>query len=201
MAQNPAVGGDQLSTLNIRLDGASPLLMHSTTGMDPTNPLAREIRALTSKQSKQKTDEDGIEIQRMEFILGLYRNAEGPVIKSDMLLAAIRDGAKQMRQGREITRSVFCFDLDLPLIYDGPKTSEGLWKDKRFVDARSVKLKAARVLRTRPIFTDWALEAELHFDADYLNRDDLCRAIRVAGSRVGIGDYRPIFGRFDVAFL
>ncbi len=188
-------------TLHVRCVGRTALLMHATTGMDVTHPLVKEMRALTKKHASKKTEEDVIEIQRLEFALGIYHDGDRPVISADMVLAAVRDGAKAMRLGKEVERSVFLAEEAVPLEYEGPKSVSALWKNKRFVDSRTVKVGAARVLRTRPKFEAWSLSFALEYDPDHLDRDALERAVVNAGSRVGLGDYRPRYGRFDVEFV
>ncbi len=190
-----------LSEMSVKVTGTSPLLMHSTRGMDTSDPLVRDLKALTSKHAKKKTDEDLLEIQRLEFVLGLYHDGKTPILPADMVLAGVRDGAKAQRLGSEVTRSVFMGVEAVPLEYSGPKDVKALWKDRRFVDVRSVKVGQSRVMRTRPVFNEWAASFVLSFDEDHLDRDALQRAVRTAGERVGFGDYRPRYGRFNVEFV
>lgn len=190
-----------LSKLPVSITGTSPLLMHSTRGMNHADPLVKELRAATKKHASKKTDDDHEEIQRLEFALGMYHDAElGPYIPSEVLLATIRDGAKAQKLGKEVIRSVFLMEEKIRLGYKGPREVERLWARKEFVDTRSAKVGAARVLRTRPKFDSWSLTTVVHFDAEHIEESQLRRAIFAAGERVGLGDYRPRFGRFEVEF-
>ena len=54
---------------------------------------------------------------------------------------------------------------------------------------------------TRPIFHDWAANVEIEFDLDFLNADHIRQWMEIAGSKVGLMDWRPKCGRFTVAAL
>jgi copper chaperone CopZ len=53
-------------------------------------------------------------------------------------------------------------------------------------------------MRTRPIFPEWQAVIEITFDDEQVNKADIERAIADTGSKVGLCDYRPKFGRFEV---
>lgn len=90
-----------------------------------------------------------------------------------------------------------------PLQYEGPRTIDGLWAcGEEYVDTRSVVVSRARVMRCRPKFRRWAIDFELMFDSEIINKDELIQIMVTGGNIVGIGDYRPEkggeFGRFAV---
>ena len=180
----------------VKLTGTSPLLMHATTSIDPTHKLSRAMKAITSKHASKKTEDDLIELKRLEFEAGLYFDDEiGPYLPGELLQACIRDGGKANRLGSEVTRSVLVVDDRVCLIYAGPRTKKGLW-EKGFSDTRSVKIGQNRVLRTRPIFSEWAVEFQVQLDVEHLDPGLFDECVANAGQRVGLGDYRPRFGRF-----
>ena len=55
------------TTITIR--GIAPLLMHNGQLANPLNPLAKEMKKVTSVRTK--TDEHHLELQRLEFLAGL----------------------------------------------------------------------------------------------------------------------------------
>jgi hypothetical protein len=62
-----------------------------------------------------------------------------------------------------------------------------------------VAIQKARVMRHRPLIRDWRLTFELVvLDHEMLPIDALRTILDHAGAQVGIGDYRPRFGRFSV---
>ena len=68
-----------------------------------------------------------------------------------------------------------------------------------YLDLRPVVVNRARVVRIRPAFSPgWKLEFEIECLDDQINESLLQDVLDYAGKTVGIGDYRPRFGRFDV---
>jgi len=188
-------------TKTVKMTGTSPLLMHATTSIDTTHPLSRELKAITSKHSSKKTDDDLAEMKRLEFIMGMYFDDHiGPYLPGEMLQACIRDGGKANRLGSEVTRSVLVIEDKAPLIYSGPRDMKKLW-EKGFSDTRSVKVGQSRVLRTRPYFSQWAVEFTVSLDEEHLDPHLFVDCVSNAGLRVGLGDYRPRFGRFTAEVL
>ena len=68
-----------------------------------------------------------------------------------------------------------------------------------YLDLRPVVIQRARVTRIRPAFSPgWELEFLINVLDDELPAPMLHDILTLAGKAVGIGDYRPKFGRFDV---
>jgi len=71
--------------------------------------------------------------------------------------------------------------------------------DKYGIDARPVGIQKSRILRRRPWLKSWLLEFEISvLDEELLPREVLNSILVTAGQTIGIGDYRPRFGRFIV---
>ena len=68
-----------------------------------------------------------------------------------------------------------------------------------YLDIRPVIVQRARVVRIRPRFkAGWELTFEIQCGDDEIQPDLLQDVLTLAGKAVGIGDYRPKFGRFSV---
>jgi hypothetical protein len=135
---------------------------------------------------------------RLEFHGSLYLDDDSRlVMPGENIERMLVDAAKKQRLGREFTSAIICDGL-WPIEYEGPKSADDLWKDKRFVDRRAVKVQTSRVIRTRPKFNVWSLSFVVDFLPSVLNRDQVRDALVVAGRIVGLGDYRPKFGRFEI---
>lgn len=185
-----------METLKIKLVGVSSMLMHSSRTSNPMDPEVKKFKHLTSK--RKKSDEDHRDIARMEFELGMYFDAKiGPYMPGQNLLMAIVDGGKFSKLGTAILRSVQILEDRVPLQYEGPRTVQALW-DKGFYDLRSVGVQAKRTMRCRACFEKWSLAVEFFYDDSMVNRDQLVSALEAAGKYSGLGDYRPLFGRFKV---
>ena len=184
--------------LTFRIVGVAPLIMHSGRGADRFDPIVREIKKLTDKRTK-KTDEDAEKICALEWELGLYVENDKVVIPGDNLEAIIRDGAKNAKKGKDVQRGLFIEEsaiLDFP---DKHVPWRNLYNDRaQYVDYRGVKVKGARVMRTRPRFNTWAAEFTVNYLPSVLDKDDVVRAVEVAGQISGACDFRPRYGRFAV---
>ena len=187
-----------IDQVRIRITGTFPLIMHNNRGVDPRLPLVQEMKAITKK--RVKTDEDLDAIARIEWELGLYHDSKiGPYLPSHVILAAIREGAKKTKQGKLVLEAVLMDEPMARLQYDGPRDIEGLYKAEHFFDIRPVRVQQSTVNRARPIFHSWAAEFTLNYDNESIDENDLIHIVETAGRRIGIGDYRPTYGRFETS--
>lgn len=174
--------------------------MHNGLLADPTNPIVRRIKEITSKGSKKLTDADYEERDRLEWEGGVYWDDElGAVIPSDNIERCIQLGAQKSRIGKDVQASVFCSEPVYKLEYKGPRTKDELFNNGGFVIRRGVKVQTSRIIRIRPMFpSGWVLKIDLEFDETILNEKNVIKAVEDAGARIGLGDWRPKFGRFIV---
>lgn len=176
--------------IRITLKGTSPLLMHNQRLSDPLDSYARQLRAISGK--KKKTDEDYEEMARIEFEGGLYIAPEiGPYVPGVNVHRSLVEGARITKRGKDIERGLVVHDDICPLAYKGPRDVAGLCADKEHMSRLSVRVGTSRVMRTRPMFREWALECEAVIDPGVLNFEDVCVIAETAGSMAGLGDYRP----------
>lgn len=185
--------------MNVRLTivGTTMLLMHSARLSDPLNPITKQLKAVSSKRTK--TEDDQEEMARIEYIGGLYFDEDlGPYIPGINVHRCLVEAGKLNKLGRHVERGVIVQDEMLPLGYRGPRDPDELYKDKNFVSRLSVGVTTSRVMRTRPQFRQWALEADLMVDTGQLDLHQISEIAEKAGKMIGLGDYRPRFGRFDV---
>lgn len=188
-----------MEIIKVRLTGSRPLLMHSDVFADPLSPLTKAHKTLTGK--RKKTDEDHEAIAKSEWRGGMYFDDKiGPYMPGVNVEAAMIAGGKLSKLGTQLKRSTEVMDERCKVEYDGPRTVEKLW-EKRFYDARSVKVGQARLMRYRPIFRNWSLVCDIAFDPESIDRDQVIRCLEGGGQYCGIGDYRPKFGRFEVEVI
>lgn len=183
--------------IRMTLTGTTPLLMHNSQLSDPLNPITKALKDISSKRTK--TEDDHWEMARVEFLGGLYHDPElGPYIPGANLHRCLNEGAKLNKLGRHVERGVVVIDEMLPLAYLGPRDVDGLWADENFRSRLSVGVTTSRVMRTRPQFRKWAMEAELIVDTDQLDFGQISGIAEKSGAMIGLGDYRPHYGRFTV---
>jgi len=189
-----------LEKMKVRLEGLSPLIMHNAQLANPLNPIVRQMKDIQAKK-KNMTDDDRLELMRLELLGSLYLNKEGRVcVPGENLEGLIRDGAKKSNRGKKVQAGVWVTDIPI-LSYEGPQDAPGLWEDDRFRDVRIVRVGQARVVRCRPIFHEWSLAFTIQYRPDAINRKDIEKALMDAGAVVGLGDYRPRYGLFAVTIL
>jgi len=92
---------------------------------------------------------------------------------------------------------LFC-PANARLEYDGPTTLDELWADPQFRLTVGVRVQRNRVMRTRPRFEQWAADAVVHFDDTLLNKTEVLQFAHRLGESIGLGDWRPKFGRFRI---
>jgi hypothetical protein len=189
-----------LPTITIRLQGVSPLLCHNGQIADPRNGYARAMKAVSSK--RKKTDADLDELARLEWLAGLYRFGDDLVIPDYVLESLFIGGAKKSKRGPQAKCGIFFTD-HASLQFQGKpatvtdETLAEMFETGQFSHSIGVKVGMAKVMRTRPIFRGWSLDAVAQYDPDVLNHRDIQEIADDAGKLVGLGDWRPKHGRFS----
>ena len=185
------------TTKSVKIVGTAPLLLHNGRLANPMDPYAKEVKRVTSK--RKKTDEDHAEIARLEWLGSIYTNADGVVcIPGRNLESFCIESGKLYKLGKAVGRAGVLCDGDFPLTYGGPKDINKLWDGGGHSDSQTMKVQQARIVRTRPRFDAWALSFTVAFDSDVVDDAEMHRIIENGGVRVGLGDSRPRFGRFQL---
>lgn len=179
-----------------KLTGTRDLIMHNGRLADPLDPHTKALAEVTAIRGK--TEADHREVARRELIGGLYIDDDGPYIPGQNIETLIRDGAKFRKLGKAMTQGVMLEEFDVPLDYVGPRTAEEIAKDPDMTLRESVKVGTSRVMRTRPRFSRWSLTFNVEYDEDRVDVADIDRALIDAGKYIGLGDWRPRYGRFEM---
>jgi hypothetical protein len=172
--------------------------MHCGQTADPLNKFSKAIKQISGKRNK--TDADFEEMAHLEFLAGLYLGQDGPVIPAFVVDSLLVNAAKKSRDGMKAKSGCFCLE-PAKLEYDGPRDAESLWADESFRFSAIVRVQSARVARMRPIFNDWSAIITLNFEDSIINIGSLDDWMHVAGTQVGVGDWRPQYGRFTAERL
>lgn len=189
-----------LPTVQIHLQGVSPLLCHNGQTADPRNTYAKAMKAISGK--RKKTDADFDELARLEWLAGLYRFGDELVIPDYVLESTMIAGAKKSKRGPQAKCGLFFTDHAV-LEFDGKPeainddTLAKMFAGGTFTHTVGVRVGMAKVMRTRPVFRNWSCAASVQYDPDVLNQRDLEEIAVDAGRLVGLGDWRPKHGRFN----
>jgi hypothetical protein len=188
------------SEIKFKLTGTSPLIMHSGQTSDPLNAFSKALKKISSKRGKTEADLE--EMARLEFQASLYVGEDGKVCLPAIVMdAVLLSGAKKFKLGNDFKSGVMVLS-DAPLIFEDSKTPvEKLYEKKQYIFRVAVKVGTAKVMRVRPIFKKWSTELSVAFDADIVDRDSVVKAVVRAGEVVGVGDWRPRYGRFSVEVI
>ena len=185
-----------LNIIKLKITGTRPLLMNSDIYTNPLDERTKRHQMLIHK--KKKTADDHEIIARSSWRGSMYFDDDiGPYLPGVNVESSLIAGAKLSRLGTQIKRSIEIIEDRCPLMYDGPRTVESLWS-KKFYDARCVKVKMSRVMRYRPLFMQWQIACTVAFDPESIDRQQVIKSFQDAGQYIGIGDYRPKFGRYTV---
>jgi hypothetical protein len=195
----PDIEGDAPYVAHVTVEGTSPILFHRWS-----NEAVAEKAAAKKGSDTKKTD-------NVESYV--YRNQEGEIgIPGTYLVGSLTDprngAAKYVQDPRSPRKSA----LDLfracvvPLTDLAPvlhRVEGGGWETSQawdYLDERRVTVQRAAITRSRPAFhTGWRAEFDLScLQPQYVSPQLLLKVLGEAGRLVGLGDFRPTFGRFDV---
>ena len=170
----------------VRIVGTAPLLMHRFG-----ENAEAELQAKSKKRSGAHTPEQAAK----EL---LYTLPNGKLCQpAEHIYRAMVKSAVNFQitgRGKKTYKDIVCGAMDV-----GPEFIEHI-SQKWTVDSRSVVIPATRgrVMRHRPRLNTWQLDFELTSRDEQLAPEVLKQILEYCGNYVGIGDYRPRFGRFKV---
>jgi hypothetical protein len=175
------------------------LILHNGQTADPLNKYAKALKAVTSDKQRKKTEEGIVEMGNIEYEAGLYLNAKGQVIlPSRVLEAHIAEGARKTKEGKTALAGMFV-DTDGVLSYEGgPLTVKQLIASEDHRLTVPVSVNQSKIIRVRPMFKNWSCSFEVSILEEMAGTSTLQTWLRNGGSFVGLGDWRPRHGRYEV---
>lgn len=193
----------QYQQVRCRIRGLCPQLRNNGRKANPLDEYARAIKAIlsTRKRGAVLAEDQAMEVMRLEFMGALYVDDAGrPCWPGENLESMLLSAAKKQRRGDDCKIGILV-DGDWPVIYEGPKTAEALWKKPEFRKVCMARNKGVPVQKCRPVFNQWELEFTVAFDPEVLDATVIAQWLDIAGQRVGLSDWRPKFGRFEVLWV
>jgi hypothetical protein len=168
-----------MKTIDVEIEGITPLLMHSTQGMMNVE----SIKKNPAKQYDAKKDAE----------IASYRNKKGElIVPSRCLKASILGASSWYKVGKNSMKPIIagCTRIEPEEIVLTDKKGKIL-KDYE-IDLRPVVIGQARVIRARPKIVDWKLSFKIIFNETLLpNAEVIEKIIEEAGMRCGLLDFRP----------
>ena len=185
-----------MNKATVSIKGITPCIMHNGQTASPLNPFAKRMKEISGK--RKKTDEDYEAMAKVELEAAFYLDEQGrPCWPGENIEALFIGGAKKLKMGPMAKSGFLCEGL-WPIIHGGPKHYKQIMEDMNYIDARGVRVQSSRVIRTRPIFRDWALKFEVWFNAEIIDVSTVRQIFDICGEQIGLSDFRPKYGRFVV---
>jgi hypothetical protein len=183
-------------TIDVRVKGVAPLMQHRF-------PMP-ELKELSKGGHQSSGAKDYTEEWRDYF----YSNGDNEIyqpavhFEGSMVKAAVnfKIQGKRGKTYKDLFKAaVFVTPEFIPHDMQVPEELDTDADKPLYLDVRPVVINRARVVRIRPTFAPgWELEFEIEVLDDQIQPDLVQDILVFAGKTVGIGDYRPRFGRFNV---
>jgi hypothetical protein len=187
------------AVIDFKLEGISPLLCHNPASMlAPAKPPSKGVTVYDAKEEAE---------------LSCYRNESGALcfptigVRNAALSAS---SAFKMGKGRATVKTYLAHIAPMPDLAVILNAKDRKAFKTYQIDVRRAVVGKASIPRVRARFDDWALDVGFLYDTELMGDDPrelMTRVLNDAGSRFGIGDYRPDttngkkggwFGRFRV---
>lgn len=172
-------------TVSVTIEGASDFLFHRW------NCEAVEEKSKAAKGSKAKKSDD------LESYV--YRNEANELcIPGEYLRMAIIGAAKFRQDPRSPRKSAMdLFKASVIALTPLASLGKTTWD---YEDRRRVLVQRNGINRVRPAMrAGWQVSIDLMVNLpEYVDRNSLRETIEQAGRLIGVGDFRPTFGRFGI---
>ena len=180
-----AIGFTAPYETKVEIEGTAPLLFHAW------NVEAVREKAGAAKGSRAKK-EDNVESY-------VYRDERKHIcLPGEYFRQSVIHAAKYLQDPRSPRKSAMdLFKAGLLVLTEYASLGKAEWD---YLDQRRVVIQRNGVNRVRPAFhKGWRATFEVQVVLpEYITRDVLGAAITNAGRLVGVGDFRPTYGRFQV---
>lgn len=196
--------------MTVKWTGIRPLVMGNPQTVQVTNQYSVESRRLTAamKAARKKPDEDKLmelePLQRWnDFCGSAYWDKDGFFLPDTLIIACIKQAAQSLKRGRDVDRAVLMDETEARIDCGRRfKDLRAAFEDEAFRLECPCKLPpktGTTVWKCRCMMpTGWKVQFNLTFDENLIAEKTIREINEIAGRLVGIGGWRPKFGRFTV---
>lgn len=174
--------------VKVEIVGACPIIFHKWSCEDVAS------KAAAKKGSKEKKS-DNVE----SFV---YRDEDNHLcLPGEYLRMSMVYASKFKQDPRSPRKSAFdLFKAGIVPLTELAKINGGT-KNWDFIDQRRVCIQRNSITRMRPAFLKgWSAEIEMQvLTPEYIDYAFFSEVLSMAGRLIGVGDFRPTYGRFDIA--
>lgn len=201
-----------MKSLHVTATGIRPLIMSNPQTVDIENKYSIESRRLGGllKKARKKEDESMMQelaalMKRNDFFASAYYDDKEKkfFLPDTVILACIKEAAKSQKKGKDIDRSVLMEETQA-YISNVPKAAslEAAAENEAFYFDTPAKIPpktGSLIYKRRCIMpTGWQAAFQLTFDDTAITTKLMAEIVTYAGASVGVGGWRPKFGRFTV---
>lgn len=194
-AGNQTIELNQPYTVRLIITGDAPILMHRWQS-DAVQAKADAVKGSAAKKTDNVDsyvwrDDNGMICLPGEYVRGSLIDPRNGAAKYQQDPRSSRKSALDLFRAGVVSLT----DLAVLIRADGSKADA--WD---YIDRRRVTVQRAGITRERPAFAaGWSAEFEfMVLLPQYINPRLLHRTLVDGGRLVGVGDFRPTFGRFSV---
>jgi hypothetical protein len=181
----PTIEGTAPYQVSVVISGTSPMLFHRWSN----EAVAEKAKAAKGSTAKKSDDVDSY-VWRME---NGHIGLPGEYLRQSVIMAA-----KYRQDPRSPRKSAMdLYKAAVVALTDLADLGTDTWD---YLDQRRVTVQRNAITRMRPAFhAGWVGEFELQVQLpEYVQPADLLDVLINAGRLVGVGDFRPTYGRFHV---
>lgn len=171
--------------VSVTIRGTAPFLFHRWN----VDAIAEKAKAHKGSKAKKEDDTESF----------VYRDDDGNLaIPAEYLRMSIVNAAKFNQDPRSPRKSAMdLFKAGVVPLTDLCTTGH---KDWDYLDRRRVMVQRNGITRSRPALAKgWTISADFQIIVpEYISSEMFNEVVQKAGKLIGIGDFRPTFGRFQV---
>ena len=171
-----------MKKIDVTIKGLCPLLHHRFPGEEHSEGMSK---------AKKKVYDPEEEAEK-----ALYRDEKDKIYQpaEHILQAMTKAGSRFKFSGQKTYKEIILTGIEI--------TPEAIPLHKKTwdeIDARRAVVQRHAVIRWRPKFNDWEVSFQILItDPDNITVQIVKEILETAGKNIGIGDYRPRFGRFMI---
>jgi len=183
-------------TINVTVQGTAPLMQHRYPMPNLADLAKGGHRQSGSVDYTQEWREYFYSLPSGE-VCQPSSHVEGALIKA---AAQFKIQGKRGKTYKDLFQAAVFVSPDMiPLGVKVPDTLDADADKPLYLDMRPVVINRARVVRIRPTFkAGWQLSFEITVIDDQIAPEMVHDILSLAGKTIGVGDFRPRFGRFMV---
>jgi hypothetical protein len=183
-------------SVNVEIRGTAPLMQHRYPMPDLAS-LSKGGKKSTGAVDYSQEWREYLYVNSAKQIYQPSSHIEGALVKAAV---GFKVTGKRGKSYKDLfNANVFVDPIEIPHGIPAPEELDCDADKPLYLDMRPVIVNRSRVVRLRPTFKPgWSLAFTINVIDDEVPFEIVNDVLTLAGKTVGIGDYRPKFGRFMV---